>query len=497
MAQQPNDEIYLPPFAPVLLESMRAIGYSFESALADIVDNSISAGAKNIHIRFSPYGDPYVAVIDDGVGIPEGRLIDVMRHGSSDPRMPRLPSDLGRFGLGLKTASLSQCRRLTLVSKVDGTLSAKRWDLDVIGQRENWVLLGLTREAIESLPEIAELATLKSGTMVLWQAFDRLTAGEASVESALGQRMDNAREHLSLVFHRFLSPEKPYPPTKIVLNGNPVAALDPFLSSHRSTQALPEEAIRVENEIVRVAPYILPHITKLSVADLDIAGGEEGLRRNQGFYVYRNRRLITWGSWFRLIRQEEITKLARVRVDIPNSLDHLWTIDVRKSAASPPKVVRDRLKIITTRIAEGSRRVYTFRGRKAGTDGVVHAWERLVTREGVEYVINREHPLVRALEAITDENYQPLVQRLLGTVETTFPFDAAYADMASERRPSVKIQTDKYEELFALATSILDALGRNSEYAKQFVLSLSAVEPFSFYPEQTSSIQRKLLDADR
>src|SRR5438270_2793659 len=112
---------------------MRAIGYSFESALADIIDNSISAGASTIDVHFSPYGEPYVAVMDDGCGISDQKLIEAMRHGSSDPRATRSRSDLGRFGLGLKTASLSQCRRLTVVSKVDSAITAKRWDLDVIG----------------------------------------------------------------------------------------------------------------------------------------------------------------------------------------------------------------------------------------------------------------------------------------------------------------------------------------------------------------------------
>jgi hypothetical protein len=492
-----SEEIHLPPFAPVLLESMRAIGYSFESALADIIDNSISAGARNIEVRFSPYGEPYVAVIDDGCGIPAGKIVAAMRHGSADPRVQRSRSDLGRFGLGLKTASLSQCRRLTVVSNTNGGLNAKRWDLDVIGQREDWILLGLAEAAIRSLPHISELMELPSGTMVLWQNFDRLSAGEISIESALGQRMDDAREHLALVFHRFLSPEKPYLPLKILLNGNAVAALDPFLMSHRGTQALPEEQIEIDGQLVAIAPFILPHITKLSIADLTTAGGEDGLRRNQGFYVYRNRRLIIWGSWFRLIRQEEITKLARVRIDIPNTLDHLWTIDVRKSTAYPPQPVRDRLKTIISRIAESSRRVYTFRGRKAANDGVLHAWERLTTRAGVEYAINREHPLIKAVEAITDDHYQQLIQRLLRTIETTFPFDAAYADMASERRPSVANHGSKYEELFSLASTMLDALGRETDYGKQLVRSLASIEPFSLYPEETGTIQRKLLDANR
>lgn len=492
-----NEEISLPPSAPVLLESMRAIGYSFESALADIIDNSISAGAKNVEVHFSPYGEPYVATIDDGSGVAPERLKNAMRHGSSDPLLVRGSSDLGRFGLGLKTASLSQCRRLTVASKTDAEIRSMRWDLDVVSERRDWILLKLGQDAICRLPQIDKLASLATGTMVVWQSFDRLSAGETSIERALGDRVDTARSHLALVFHRFLSPEKPQSQIRIAINGNPVAALDPFLRSHRGTQALPEEQINVEGKTVTVAPFILPHISKLSTSDLATAGGEDGLRRNQGFYVYRNRRLITWGSWFRLIRQEEITKLARVRVDIPNSLDHLWTIDVRKSVAYPPQSVRDRLKTVVSQIAEGSRRVYTFRGRKASDDSVIHAWERLTTRSGVEYVINRDHPLVRAVEAITDESFQRLIQRLLRTLETTFPFEAAYADMASERRLGTNGQHGgKHEELFALASTMLNALGRDSDYAKQMITSLPSIEPFCFYPEESSLIQRKLLNAD-
>lgn len=475
---------------------MRAIGYSFESALADIIDNSISAGARNINVQFSPYGEPYLAVVDDGCGMETGRLTDAMRFGSSDPRTSRHSADLGRFGLGMKTASLSQCRRLTVVSKAANSTSGKRWDLDMIERRADWVLLDLSQAEIRETPHADELAALSSGTVVVWQIFDRLAAGEPSVESALGQQVDRAREHLALVFHRFISPERPRPPVQITINSNPVAALDPFLSSHRATQALPEERIDIEGTSVEIAPFILPHITKLSEADRATAGGETGLRRNQGFYVYRNRRLITWGSWFRLIRQEEVTKLARVRVDIPNSLDHLWTIDVRKSAAYPPQVVRERLKGIVTRIADGSRRVYTFRGRKTN-DGIVHVWERIESRSGVEYRVNRDHPMIKAVETATDDGAQLLIQRLLQTIETTFPFDAAYADMASDRRPTGGGRGDeKFDELFALADSILDALGRGSPGARQLIDSLALIEPFCRHRDETARIQRKLKHAE-
>ncbi len=489
-----NDfEVSLPPHAPVLLESMRAIGYSFESALADIIDNSISAGAHDIQIRFLPYDNPYVAILDDGVGMsPEG-LVLAMRHGSRDPRLKRSKSDLGRFGLGLKTASLSQSRCLTVATIQNGILSVRRWDLDLVEAREDWILTGLRDEHLTALPHLSELQEKSHGTLVVWQNFDRLAAGESSIDTALGERMDRAREHLSLVFHRFLGSETGTDSISVSINNNPLPPLDPFLSKNKATQELPAETFVVDGHLINVAPYILPHISKLSAESLRVAGGEEGLRRNQGFYIYRNRRLISWGSWFRLVRQEEITKLARVRVDIPNSLDHQWTLDIKKSAASPPEAVRAGLKIIIERITEGSRRVYTFRGRRANADSIVHSWDRKIVRGGVTYTVNREHPLVSALESVIAEQQQPLFQKLLQIVEQNFPFDALYADMASERRPDTFAFPEKREEdLYDLALRILDAIGTNTEGRNQFLRNLNVIEPFSRYPDETRKLIEKL-----
>jgi hypothetical protein len=428
-------EIILPPLAPVLLESLRAIGYSFEAALADVIDNSISADARQIQVRFSPYETPYAAIIDDGVGMCADELVRAMRHGSHDPKLKRPSRDLGRFGLGLKTASLSQCRRLTVASIQRGILSARRWDLDLVERRGDWILTGLKENELAALPCLDILKGQERGTLVVWQNFDRLAASESSIEAALGERIDRAREHLALVFHRLLNPDRGTSALSLSINNNPVEPLDPFLTAHKATQALPEGKFDIDGQVVRVAPYILPHISKLTAEQLRTAGGEEGLRHQQGFYIYRNRRLINWGSWFRLIRLQEMTKLARVLVDIPNSLDHLWTLDVKKSTAFPPEVIRNELKLIVDRIADSSRRVYTYRGRRANNDEIVHCWDRQLVRGGVSYFLNRDHPVVAALESVISDEHVPLFEKLLETIESTFPFDSLYADMASERRP--------------------------------------------------------------
>lgn len=482
-------EIVLPPSAPALVESMRAMGYSLESAVADLIDNSITAGASRVSIQFR-CSHAYVALLDDGCGMAPNELTEAMRHGSQNPLALRGEADLGRFGLGLKTASLSQCRRLTVVSVKDGTLSARCWDLDLIAERREWVLLAVEPENAVDLPHVAELQTQASGTLVLWQKLDRIAAGEVDLETALGEKMDRARHHLALVFHRFLAGEPGLRRLHISINNNALEPSDPYLSNHRATQPLPEETFLVDGETVRVQPYILPHIDKLSPDQLSTAGGEAGLRRNQGFYIYRNRRLIIWGTWFHLCRQEELTKLARVRVDSPNSLDHLWTLDIKKSKAHPPEEVRMHLRRIVGRIGECSKHTYRSRGRPVNPDSFVHAWNRHEARGGIRYDINREHPLVEALSAeFVDSRGAQLFRLLLETLETTFPADSLYADLAGEARWVV---ADNSEEarLRLLAKQL--ALATGGAILKR----LHSIEPFCYHRETTQRLIEELSDDD-
>ena len=485
-------EICLPPSASDLLESMRALGYSFEAALADLIDNSLSADAHRIDMQFSPYGVTYVAILDDGRGMTPEEATAAMRHGSRDPRLVRDAKDLGRFGLGLKTASLSQCRRLTVVTLKGGVLSARRWDLDHVARRQDWMLLQLSADEVNELPLVAELRAQGHGTLVLWQEFDRLAAAERSLERALGDRMDLARGHLSLVFHRFLTPQLGARAVVMRINRNLLDAVDPFLMAHKATQALPIEDFLVEQEHVVVAPFILPHLSKLTATDLRLAGGEDGLRRNQGFYIYRNRRLISWGSWFRLVRQEELTKLARVQVDISNRLDHLWQLDIKKSTTYPPASLREGLKQIISRITEGSRRVYTYRGRKS-SDAITHTWDRTMERDGISYKINRRHPLVTALEGKISDDDLPLFTAFLRTLEQTLPFDALYADLASELRPAIEPAQNPQQALLTLAQQLLAVLGgAKTEEGQRFLAALPSIEPFSGAVEESRAIARTL-----
>lgn len=489
-------KINLPPYAPALIDSIRAIGYTFESALADIIDNSIAADAKTVTIRFSPYGDPYVAILDDGDGMEADELTRAMRHGSCNPGDPRSEDDLGRFGLGLKTASLSQCRRLTVISRKDGITHTRCWDLDMVAHDEDWTLLELEPEEIKSLPFVEELNYQNKGTLVLWQQLDRLASGERNMEEAMGEKMAVAHDHLALIFHRYLEKEVGQKRINLIINGRSVEPVDPFLSEHAATERLPEEDIRIDGQRIRIKPFILPHLSKLSREQLALAGGEEGLRRQQGFYIYRNRRLIIWGTWFRLIRKDELTKLARVRVDIPNTLDHLWALDVKKATAFPPERVRANLRRVVERIASGSKRVYRFRGRKTADGTLVHVWDRVKGRDGIFYKINRGHPMAAAMIAGKNENELRFFDMFLKTLEMTFPVDSLYADMAAEQR--VDTEENGVDDTLRELAEKLIAIAETVDGGRERLLEeMHMMDPFCLYPEITQLIVREYCDNKR
>ena len=167
------------PYAPILVESTRSIGYSFEAAVADIIDNSISASASEIRICFSSQIPQWLCIEDDGWGMTAEELETAMRYGSQSSHDVRRKDDLGRFGLGLKMASLSQCRRVTVLTKKDGVFSAARWDLDYIIHQGDWALQFFSEEEMEDAPGYLYLKLKAAGTVVIWEQFDRLQQGAA------------------------------------------------------------------------------------------------------------------------------------------------------------------------------------------------------------------------------------------------------------------------------------------------------------------------------
>lgn len=472
--------INMPPYAPTLMESTRAIGYSLETAIADIIDNSITARASTISIKFFPIGQPYISVLDNGCGMSGDELNIAMQYGSKSPNEKRDSNDLGRFGLGLKTASLSQCSTLTVVSLENGEISGRRWDVHYVLQTGEWSLIILEDDEIKQLPQFNELTTNGNGTLVVWQNLDRLSIGESDFVTSFGLKMDAVREHIALVFHRFLSGEQGLKKIDILINGNKVKAIDPFIAK-KSIQLMDDESIMVRGQSVIVRPYILPHISKLSEIELKELGGKEGLRKKQGFYVYRNKRLLVWGTWFKLMRRGELSKLARVQVDIPNTLDDLWTLDIKKSTAIPPEDVRKNLGNVIEKIGEGSKRTWTYRGKKETDDSKIRIWNRFRVREnGIVYEVNRDYPLIEKMKDISAE-VKKLLEQLLIQIEGNLPLNSLYIDLTNDER----VENDaKISEEVAVELLIQLISGcKNNIEQEEMLERLRATEPFSEFQD--------------
>lgn len=476
-----------PPFAPSLMESTRSIGYSLESAIADIIDNSLAAKSKRIEIDFFPIGEPYLTLLDDGTGMSEEQLIEAMEYGCKNPNEERDKSDLGRYGLGLKTASLSQCGKLTVISKQDNRMSGCRWDLEHIYLVKDWDLLILDKEDFEVVPNIQKLIEKENGVLVVWENMDRLKNGEKDFSLSFGKKMDGVREHIALVFHRYLSGEPGLNKVEILINEARIEASDPFLVK-KSTQVMDDETIIIRGQKVKVRPYILPHISKMNELEVKSLGGAEGLRKRQGFYVYRNKRLLVWGTWFRLMRQSDLSKLARVRVDIPNSLDDLWTLDIKKSTATPPEIVRKNLSKILDKIADCSKRTWTHRGKKEISDTRIHFWNRLKTNDnGILYELNKQHPMV---EKIIDKNpeVKNSLYSLLNQIQNNIPLNSLYIDLTNDEKLLNETNlTDT--EVITLLKSILE---QNPDIIKLDIYNkLLDVEPFCNFCESIQSAFEK------
>jgi hypothetical protein len=453
-------------------------------AVADIVDNSISAGAKKIAIHFVWDGAAsWVSIADDGHGMSDAHIIEAMRPGSNNPLAERDPSDLGRFGLGLKTASFSQCRRLTVISRLPDQAPAYWcWDLDHVAQTNRWELI----RQLNKSQLIQECRSLPGGTIVLWEDLDRLTKG-TQVENAKQQNhfLEAARtvkDHLAMVFHRFLESGR----LKIDINGNPVLPWDPYMHGQPGLQPLADEPLAGGR--VKVKGYVLPHISKLSSVVHQQGAGPRGWNDQQGFYIYPNERLLVAGSWLGLgYKKEEHYKLARIRLDITNQQDADWQIDIKKSVARPPARLREDLKRIADYVRSQAVEIYRHRGKvlqRNLTQTFIPVWQEKVHHTKRSYTINRDHPLVR--QTLTNPDTHQLAA-LLRLIEETVPVPLIMLNESSQPDaqpvPYNSNESDLLGALRLVYTSLLATM--TDAEARRYVLM---IEPFNDHPYLLESL---------
>lgn len=477
-----------PPRAGAMLEALRGLGYSTGAALADIVDNSISAKATRVDIVFAWSGKSRsVSVLDDGRGMHDDELQSAMTLGDKSPLDARDAGDLGRFGMGLKTASFSQCRRLTVGTARDGAHSCLRWDLDELAKDPNGGWLLFEGPAAGSDSHFDPLADREHGTMVLWETMDRIvTQGYAQADYL--DLIDRVEAHLAMVFHRLLASRK----LRLTINGKAVQPWDPFMIGHPAkTWNSPVEKFRANSGLVAVECHVLPHKDKLSADDFARGAGENGWNAQQGFYVYRNERLLVAGGWLglgqgRAWNREEAFRLARISLDIPNTADADWKIDIRKSTARVPVALRPWLTRLAEDTRDRARKVFAFRGAPMAPRGgapIELAWRTDHGKSGSRYRVDEKHPAVAAVLGACPGQAE-LIRAMLRVLEETVPVQRIWLDTAENKAtPKTGFSGEPDESV----TKVLRALfkdmtvrkGMSPELARKALLS---TEPFQNYP---------------
>ena len=422
------------PHAGALLKSLRGFGYSPETALADLVDNSISAGADLIELSIDwNDGDPRICVRDDGPGMSFDALCEGMRFGG-DADVKRGPDDLGRFGLGMKTASLSQCQRLTVVSCHTGSISSMSWDVEKVRRTKSWCAeLGGLPEPFDHIAVPGE----GEGTLLALERMDEMGGLFGLDKEGFFAKIKDVRDHFAMVFHRFLDGDARR--IAITINGRPIAAWDPMLRTHPATRPLGAGKVGSGAQAVHVAPYVLPHRDRFTnEAEFIAAGGPGGWAERQGFYIYRAKRLVVAGSWLGLGGHREWTKdessrLARIAIDLPQSVDAAWRIDVRKARARPPAALRARLAAIGGQCREKAREVFAWRGGQVrvplGKTPSSPVWNEEHRSGKRRYRVNRDHPVIAELLEASPQT-KKLARAAISLIERSVPVERIWLDIS-------------------------------------------------------------------
>jgi hypothetical protein len=497
------------PKPAALIESLRSVGYSLATALADIVDNSISANANNIWMEFQWDGaSSRIWILDDGRGMPEDALVEAMRPGTTSPLEERSPADLGRFGLGLKTASFSQCRRLTVWSRADGgNPSARCWDLNYVAKHEEWRLLKPTGAPYEY--PVTRLMELKSGTLVIWDNLDRVVDND-SVTSGDGHNRFNraikeVESHLGMIFHRFIEGNGPRSSKlNLFINGRDSECLikpwNPFqIAGAPLSQEKPVERLRFAGQPIEITGYVLPHKDRLTESQYDDGGGPRGWLAQQGFYIYRANRMLVAGDWLKLGRlrqwqKDEHYKLARLMIDLPNTMDGDWCLDIKKSTARPPGALRSRLTDLGDEVRNDARELFVHRGtygKRAATPIMERPWNTATRCGRTVYKINRNHPVIAELSCQLGPLAPKLIP-LLKLLEETVPVERIWLNFAeSPNEHSTPFQDSDESEVRESILLAVDYLTRENVSAEALRVALLATEPFRQYPEIVEAVIRE------
>ena len=444
------------------IKSLRDIGYNFEIAVADVIDNSITANAKQIKIYAKSNPEISFCIIDDGFGMTEEELMEALRLAGKDPSKERKEYDLGRFGLGLKTASFSQCKKLTVLSKKEKLIHAAQWDLNYLEEKNEWLLKIPNIDELQYREYIDELKEYESGTIVIWEDIDKCDT------NSFTEIIDILRKHLSLVFHRYLEGSIRGRKISMYINNSKLEAFDPFNISHPATQELSIEKIKIYGQDVIIQPFILPHHSKVSRQEYERYATEDGYTKSQGFYLYRENRLLIYGTWWGLHRIKDAHKLVRIKIDISNKQDKYWGIDIKKSTANPCHEIKKDLKRIISQSTERGSRTFRGRGKKILDKTVTRFWDLVPNGNNIRFSINNEHPVLNQLKSRLDEEENELLSIYLSGLQSYLPLEAIQAQLL-ENPHKVKQEEEISDEKLIEIISILKSSGVDESYIEELL----------------------------
>ena len=480
-----NEKIIVQQPVASLLFGIRSIGYTFPSAVADIFDNSISANASKIMVYSDPREEePYFQIIDNGHGMSRNELENAILLGSNRDDKEENSTELGRFGLGLKTASLSQCRSLTVVSKKYGRIRAIVFDVDHIEKVNEWEMILLSEDEINNIPNIQILKALPTGTMVMWKKFDRLEVSADNFVNSFQKIVESTTKHCEFVFHRF------YDHIEILFNEKRVERRDPFLKDFfpntQFGQVYPLVLTSFEDE-GSVTPYTIPYANQLSPEQKRLLGNPKSIYDDQGFYIYRNKRLILWGTWFRMDIKSELHKHSRVQIDIPSSWDSIWDLDVKKSSARIPDILKQRIRAALSETIEKSKKISRGKARaEVAEDNPV--WLQVRYRDGTKFQINRESPVYKKLLELSPPESKKLLEHFINQVENYIPKNRIIYDSAESRQIYNGNNEEDLEKLEESFFELLKIIGQTESNA----LNLLRGEEFSALSGYKERILRKV-----
>lgn len=482
------------PEAASMIETFRAIGYDLQTAIADIIDNSISAKAKNINVeRIWRGGQSVIIITDDGIGMNNEEIIQALRPGAQNSLSQRSETDLGRFGLGLKTASFSQCRKLSVLSKRENNdPSYWTWDLDYVSQTNQW-------ELIKWIPAefVNKLNDQKSGTLVIWTELDRILPLNTNEDNEFAKQkfsedLDKVKRHIAMTFHRFIE----HKTLKLFWCGHEIEPWNPFCINEQRTQIQPTEEITNKTAIggITMKGYVLPHKNNFSSENAyKLAEGMNGYFSQQGFYVYRCNRLLVSGDWLGLFKKEEHYKLVRIQMDLPNTLDIEWQIDIKKSKACPPAIYKNQIESYAKSVRSIGMEVYRHRGKilkqRAGQN-FQPLWLEKKKDNQWSFIVNRDNAIIKELVQFANKEPKKAIETLLKFVEESIPTKTIYINEAkAEESQKPQYSGLNKEILKQIAKKIYTNYilqGNTSEQAKNM---LKTQDPFNNFEDIIDEIQ--------